>query len=93
MSNATGARNTIIMPVAVEVNTKGSMKLQLLMQKEDHHHKKQKNEDHTKFFSISSLSGIVPTTTDTWLIDSGASRHMMGYKENLSEVVVKDSHL
>ena len=30
-SNATGARNTVIMPVAVEVHTKGSVKLQLLM--------------------------------------------------------------
>ena len=30
-SNATGARNTVILPVAVEVLTKGSMKLQLLM--------------------------------------------------------------
>ena len=32
-SNATGARNTVSMPVAVEVLTKGSMKLQLLMLK------------------------------------------------------------
>ena len=31
--NATGARNIVIMPVAVEVQSKGSMKLQLLMQK------------------------------------------------------------
>ena len=30
-SNAIGARNTVIMPVAVEIPTKGSMKLQLLM--------------------------------------------------------------
>ena len=29
--SATGARNTVIMPVAVEVQSKGSMKLQLLM--------------------------------------------------------------
>ena len=29
--NATGARNTVIMLVAIEVPTKGSMKLQLLM--------------------------------------------------------------
>ena len=60
---------------------------------EDHHHKKQKNEDHTKFYFILALSGTVPTTSDTWLIDSGASRHMTGYKENLSEVVEKYSHL
>ena len=30
-SNATGSGNTVIMLVAVEVHTKGSMKLQLLM--------------------------------------------------------------
>ena len=29
--NATGARNTVIMPVVVKVQSKGSMKLQLLM--------------------------------------------------------------
>ena len=30
-SNATGARNTVIIPVAIEVLIKGSMKVQLLM--------------------------------------------------------------
>ena len=47
---------------------------------EGHHHKKQRNEDRTKFFFISTLSGIVPTASDTWLIDSGASKHITGYK-------------
>ena len=56
---------------------------------EGHHHKKQRNEDRKKFFFISALSNIVPTTSDTWLIESGASKHMIGYKENLSEVVEK----
>ena len=36
---------------------------------------------------------MVPTTSDTWLIDSGASKHMIGYKENLSKAVEKESHL
>ena len=58
-----------------------------------HHHKKLRNEDCTKFFFISALLGTVPTTSDTWLIDSGGSKHMTGYKENLSEVVEKESHL
>ena len=58
-----------------------------------HHHKKQRNEYRTKFFFISALSGTVPTTSDTWLIDSGASKHMTGYIENLSELVEKESHL
>ena len=58
-----------------------------------HHHKKQINEDNTKFFFISTLSGTVPTTSDTWLIDSGASIYMTSYKENLSYVFKKESHL
>ena len=36
---------------------------------------------------------MVPTTSDTWLIDSGVSKHTTAYKENLSEVVEKESHL
>ena len=42
---------------------------------------------------MSTLLGTIHTTSDTWLIDSGASRHMTGYKENILEVVEKDSHL
>ena len=59
---------------------------------EDAPPKRSRNDDHTKFF-ISALAGMVPTTSDTWLIDSGASRHMTGYKENLSDLVEKESHL
>jgi hypothetical protein len=46
-----------------------------------------------EFFFISSLSGTIPTSNNVWLIDSGASRHMTGYKENLTELVEKDSRL
>ena len=42
---------------------------------------------------MSALSGTIPATGDTWLIDSGSSRHMTGYKENLFEIVDKESHL
>ena len=58
-----------------------------------HHHKKQRTEDRTDFFFISALSGTVPTISDTWLIDSGASKHMTGYKQKISKVVEKESHL
>ena len=58
-----------------------------------HQHKKQRYEDHIEFFFISTLSGMAPTTSDTWIIDSGALKHMTGYKENLLEVVEKESHL
>jgi hypothetical protein len=45
------------------------------------------------FFFISSLSGTVPTNSDIWLIDSGASRHMTGYSEHLTDLVEKESCL
>lgn len=42
---------------------------------------------------ISNLSSNVPTDSDTWLIDSGASRHLIGYRENHSNLIEKDTHL
>jgi hypothetical protein len=45
------------------------------------------------FFFISTLSGTVPTDSDIWLIDSGASRHMTGYREHLTDLVEKESRL
>jgi hypothetical protein len=45
------------------------------------------------FFFISALSGIVPTDSDIWLIDSSASRHMTGYREHLTDLVEKESRL
>lgn len=38
--------------------------------------KKSRNDDRTEFFFIYALSGTVPTTSDTWLIDSGASNFL-----------------
>jgi hypothetical protein len=46
-----------------------------------------------EFFFISSLSSMVPTSNDVWLIDSGASRHMTGYREHLTDLVEKESCL
>jgi hypothetical protein len=42
-----------------------------------------------EFFFISSFSSMVPTSNDVWLINSGASRHMTGYRENLTDLVKK----
>jgi hypothetical protein len=42
---------------------------------------------------ISALSGTIPTSNNIWLIDSGASRHMTGYREHLTKLVKKDSRL
>jgi hypothetical protein len=33
--------------------------------------------------NISALLGMVPTNDYTWLIDSGASRHMTGIRDHL----------
>jgi hypothetical protein len=43
--------------------------------------------------NILALSGMVPTNDNTWLIDSGASRHMTGLKEHLTNFVEKETHL
>jgi hypothetical protein len=42
------------------------------------------------FFFISSLLGTIPTDSDIWLIDNGASRHMTGYREHLTDLVEKE---
>ena len=41
---------------------------------------------------ISTLTGIITHGSDTWLVDSGASKHMIGYKDSLIELVEKESH-
>jgi hypothetical protein len=40
---------------------------------------------------ISTLIGIVTHGSDTWLIDSGASKHMTCYEDSLSKLIHKDS--
>jgi hypothetical protein len=55
----------------------------------------QRDEDikDESFFFISALSGTVPTNSDIWLIDSGASIHMTGYRDHLTDLVEKESSL
>jgi hypothetical protein len=43
--------------------------------------------------NISTLSGMLPTNDNTWLIDSGASRHMVGLRDHLTIFVEKETHL
>jgi hypothetical protein len=53
---------------------------------------KEKEDDSSEeYVLISTLIGIVTHGSDTWLIDSGASKHMAGYKYSLSKLVQKDS--
>jgi hypothetical protein len=51
--------------------------------------KLQSNED----INISALSGMVPINDNTWLIDSGASRHMTGSRNHLIYFIEKETHL
>jgi hypothetical protein len=46
-----------------------------------------------EFLFISVLSSMVPTSNDIWLIDNGASKHMTGYREHLTDLAEKESHL
>ena len=55
--------------------------------------KKERNNDSDDEYSlISALTGTVTHGNDTWLVDSGASKHMIGYKDYLSTLVEKESH-
>jgi hypothetical protein len=36
---------------------------------------------------------MVPIDSDVWLIDSGASQHMTGYRDHLTNLVEKESSL
>jgi hypothetical protein len=49
----------------------------------------QRNED----INISALFGMVHTNDYTWLIDSGASKHMTGHRNHLTHFVEKEIHL
>jgi hypothetical protein len=55
----------------------------------------QRDEDikYGALFFISTLSGMVPTDSDIWLIDSGASKNMTGYRDHLTDLVKKESSL
>jgi hypothetical protein len=55
-------------------------------------HRDEEVKDEVLFF-ISALSGMVPTNSGIFLIDSGASRNMTGYREHLAYLVEKESRL
>ena len=51
-------------------------------------------EKQKEFYLIFSLTtASPPDTLDHWLIDSGASRHFIGYKEVLSNLIENDTNL
>ena len=48
--------------------------------------KQAREEDAEEYVLFSALSGFVTPGEDTWLIDSGASKHMTGQKKILSKL-------
>ena len=53
--------------------------------------KQAREEDAEKYVLFSTLFGSITPGEDTWLIDSGASKHMTGHKKNLSRLEEKNS--
>ena len=53
--------------------------------------KKTRGEDVEEYVLFSALFGSVKPGEDTWLIDSGASKHMTGKKTTLSNIEKKNS--
>ena len=53
--------------------------------------KKERREDSDdEYVCIAALIGLVNYGNDTWLIDSGATKHMVGYKEYLLDLDMKE---
>jgi hypothetical protein len=44
-----------------------------------------------EYVLISPLTGTITHGSDIWLVDSGASKHITGYKDSLSNLTHKDS--
>ena len=44
-----------------------------------------------EYYLISALSGSISCSSETWLVDSGASRHMIGYRSALTDLTEKKS--
>ena len=53
--------------------------------------RKQVREDAKEYLLFFALSGSVTPREDTWLIDSGASKHVTGKKKTLSKIEEKIS--
>ena len=56
-------------------------------------HRRDEDIKDEAFLFISALTGKVPIDNDIWLIDSGASRHMTGFRDQLTNFVKKERHL
>ena len=54
---------------------------------EDEKRTKEDEDSYEEYVLISALMGSVSHGSDTWLVDSGASKHMTCYKDSLSCLV------
>jgi hypothetical protein len=52
---------------------------------------KEYESSYGEYVLISSLAETVTHGSDIWLVDSGASKNMTGYKDSLSNLTHKDS--
>ena len=50
-----------------------------------------KDDSNEEYVLISTLIGTDTHGSDTWLVDSGASKHMTSYEDSLTDLVEKDS--
>ena len=58
---------------------------------EDEEKSKKVEDSSEEYVLIFALTGSVSPEYDTWLVDSGASKHTTGYKDSLSCLVQKES--
>ena len=52
--------------------------------------KENEHDSRKEDFLISALTGTITTNSDTWLIDSGASKHMTGSRKALTDLTEKE---
>jgi hypothetical protein len=82
-------------PLIMEIkNKKGSKRHQAHTTKDDKPPKKAAKQDESSdedYVLISALTCTVTNGRGTWLIDNGASKHMIGYEDSLSNRIHKDS--
>ena len=76
-------------PLKEEQFKKGNKKFHAHGVEDDESNKEKNNEGYSteEYVLISALAGSVSHGSDNWLVDSGASRHMTGYKDSLQCVV------
>jgi hypothetical protein len=59
--------------------------------KDDDPPKKSAREEIEEYVLFLALFGTVTPGNDTWIIDSGGSKHMIGHKNTLSSLEEKNS--